>query len=99
PGISVPNGLAEDGLPTGFQVLAPAREDARVYRVAAALETLLESTWGGSILDRAPELEGAPRPGRRPRPCPTRTRPPPATPRSAARGTASSVPAAGRSAP
>ncbi len=60
PGISVPNGLAEDGLPTGFQVLAPAREDARVYRVAAALETLLESTWGGSILDRAPELEVAP---------------------------------------
>ncbi|MDQ2625314.1 MAG: Asp-tRNA(Asn)/Glu-tRNA(Gln) amidotransferase subunit GatA [Actinomycetota bacterium] len=57
PGISVPNGLAEDGLPTGFQVLAPARADDRVYRVGAALESLLEASWGGRLLDRAPELE------------------------------------------
>ena len=41
PGISVPNGLAdEDSLPTGFQVLAPALADDRVYRVGAALEAL-----------------------------------------------------------
>jgi aspartyl-tRNA(Asn)/glutamyl-tRNA(Gln) amidotransferase subunit A len=59
PGISLPNGLAdEDGLPSGFQVLAPATEDARLYRVGAALEALLEKNWGGPLLDRAPELEG-----------------------------------------
>ncbi|WP_203135318.1 Asp-tRNA(Asn)/Glu-tRNA(Gln) amidotransferase subunit GatA [Microbacterium sp. JZ31] len=59
PGISVPSGLAaEDGLPVGIQFLAPAREDARLYRVGAALESLLLDEWGGSILDRAPELTG-----------------------------------------
>jgi aspartyl-tRNA(Asn)/glutamyl-tRNA(Gln) amidotransferase subunit A len=57
PGISVPNGLAdEDDLPTGFQVLAPALADDRVYRVGAALEALLAARWGGSLLDRAPDL-------------------------------------------
>ena len=60
PGISVPSGLAdEDGLPAGVQVLAPAMADDRVYRVGAALETLLQAKWGGSLLDRAPSLEGA----------------------------------------
>jgi aspartyl-tRNA(Asn)/glutamyl-tRNA(Gln) amidotransferase subunit A len=60
PGISVPSGLAdEDGLPTGVQVLAPALADDRVYRVGAALETLLTDRWGGPLLDRAPALEGA----------------------------------------
>ncbi|MFV0373638.1 Asp-tRNA(Asn)/Glu-tRNA(Gln) amidotransferase subunit GatA [Microbacterium sp.] len=55
PGISVPSGLAgEDGLPVGIQVLAPAREDARLYRVGAALEALLVDDWGGPLLDRAP---------------------------------------------
>ncbi len=59
PGISVPSGLAEeDGLPTGFQVLAPALADDRVYRVGAALETLLEDRWGGPLLAQAPELKG-----------------------------------------
>ncbi|QWZ08995.1 Asp-tRNA(Asn)/Glu-tRNA(Gln) amidotransferase subunit GatA [Nocardioides panacis] len=58
PGISVPSGLAdEDGLPTGVQVLAPAMADDRVYRVGAALETLLHAKWGGPLLDRAPTLE------------------------------------------
>jgi aspartyl-tRNA(Asn)/glutamyl-tRNA(Gln) amidotransferase subunit A len=57
PGISVPSGLAdEDGLPTGFQVLAPALADERVYRVGAALESLLAARWGGRLLDRAPAL-------------------------------------------
>ena len=57
PGISVPSGLAdEDGLPTGFQVLAPALADDRVYRVGAALEALLLEQWGGPLLDRAPAL-------------------------------------------
>jgi aspartyl-tRNA(Asn)/glutamyl-tRNA(Gln) amidotransferase subunit A len=57
PGISVPSGLAEeDGLPTGVQVLAPAMADDRVYRVGAALESLLVSQWGGRLLDQAPPL-------------------------------------------
>jgi aspartyl-tRNA(Asn)/glutamyl-tRNA(Gln) amidotransferase subunit A len=57
PGISVPSGLAdEDGLPTGVQVLAPALADDRVYRVGAALETLLLEQWGGPLLDKAPAL-------------------------------------------
>jgi aspartyl-tRNA(Asn)/glutamyl-tRNA(Gln) amidotransferase subunit A len=60
PGISVPSGLAdEDGLPAGFQVLAPALADDRCYRVGAALEAALVDRWGGPLLDRAPALEGA----------------------------------------
>ncbi len=62
PGISVPSGLAdEDGLPAGLQILAPAMADERVYRVGAALETLLAREWGGPLLDRAPSLEGGSR--------------------------------------
>jgi aspartyl-tRNA(Asn)/glutamyl-tRNA(Gln) amidotransferase subunit A len=62
PGISVPSGLAdEDGLPAGVQILAPAMADDRVYRVGAALESLLAATWGGALLDQAPELTGADR--------------------------------------
>ena len=56
PGISVPAGL-DEGLPVGFQVLAPARADDRLYRVGAALEALLEAQWGGPLLAQAPELE------------------------------------------
>jgi aspartyl-tRNA(Asn)/glutamyl-tRNA(Gln) amidotransferase subunit A len=59
PGMSVPNGLAEeDGLPSGFQVLAPALADDRVYRVGAALEALHVQEWGGPLLDQAPALGG-----------------------------------------
>jgi aspartyl-tRNA(Asn)/glutamyl-tRNA(Gln) amidotransferase subunit A len=62
PGISVPSGLAEeDGLPTGVQILAPALADDRVYRVGAALETLLEKQWGAPLLAKAPTLDGAAR--------------------------------------
>jgi aspartyl-tRNA(Asn)/glutamyl-tRNA(Gln) amidotransferase subunit A len=51
PGLSVPAGVApEDDLPVGFQVLAPALADDRVYRVGAALEALLEKQWGGPLL-------------------------------------------------
>ncbi len=58
PGISVPAGLAEeDGLPVGFQVLAPALADHRVYRVGAAVEAALTSRWGGPILDKLPEVQ------------------------------------------
>ena len=60
PGISVPNGLAdEDGLPSGFQVLAPALADDRVYRVGAAIEALHEKQWGAPLLDKAPALAAA----------------------------------------
>ncbi|BDO41566.1 Asp-tRNA(Asn)/Glu-tRNA(Gln) amidotransferase subunit GatA [Cellulomonas sp. NTE-D12] len=59
PGMSLPSGLSDDGLPVGFQVLAPAREDARLYRVGGALEALLEQSWEGPLLSRAPELEVA----------------------------------------
>ena len=59
PGMSLPSGLSDDGLPVGFQVLAPAREDARLYRVGGALEALLEQSWEGPLLSRAPELEEA----------------------------------------
>ncbi|MBS1672406.1 MAG: Asp-tRNA(Asn)/Glu-tRNA(Gln) amidotransferase subunit GatA [Actinobacteria bacterium] len=59
PGISIPSGLAEeDGLPVGIQFLAPAMQDARLYRVGAALEALLVDEWGGPLLDRAPVLGG-----------------------------------------
>jgi aspartyl-tRNA(Asn)/glutamyl-tRNA(Gln) amidotransferase subunit A len=59
PGISVPSGLAdEDGLPAGFQILAPALADDRLYRVGAALEMLLEKKWGGPLLAQAPSLDG-----------------------------------------
>jgi aspartyl-tRNA(Asn)/glutamyl-tRNA(Gln) amidotransferase subunit A len=60
PGISIPSGLAEeDGLPVGIQFLAPARQDAQLYRVGAALEALLVDSWGGPLLDRAPVRRGA----------------------------------------
>ena len=39
PALSLPSGLArEDGLPVGFQILAPAHGDATMYRIAGALE-------------------------------------------------------------
>jgi aspartyl-tRNA(Asn)/glutamyl-tRNA(Gln) amidotransferase subunit A len=38
PALSVPCGLSDDGLPVGFQVMAPVLADDRLYRVAAALE-------------------------------------------------------------
>jgi aspartyl-tRNA(Asn)/glutamyl-tRNA(Gln) amidotransferase subunit A len=57
PGISIPSGLAdEDGLPAGVQILAPALADDRVYRVGAALETLLHDQWGGPLLAQAPPV-------------------------------------------
>jgi aspartyl-tRNA(Asn)/glutamyl-tRNA(Gln) amidotransferase subunit A len=56
-GISVPAGLAdEDNLPVGFQIMAGAMKDDRLYQVGAALESALLSKWGGPILAKAPKL-------------------------------------------
>ena len=38
PGMSVPFGTGDDGLPVGVQVLAPALQEARMFRTAAELE-------------------------------------------------------------
>jgi len=38
PGMSVPFGTGQDGLPVGVQVLAPALEEPTMFRVAAELE-------------------------------------------------------------
>ncbi len=59
-GMSLPAGLAdEDNLPVGFQIMAPAMQDQRLYKAGAALEAALLSKWGAPILSKAPELKGA----------------------------------------
>ncbi|MEN9680085.1 MAG: hypothetical protein RLZ57_1214 [Actinomycetota bacterium] len=56
-GMSLPAGLAdEDSLPVGFQIMAPAMQDQRLYNVGAALEAALLSKWGVPLLDKAPAL-------------------------------------------
>ncbi|MEE8498524.1 MAG: amidase family protein, partial [Acidimicrobiia bacterium] len=40
PGISVPTGVDDAGLPIGFQVLAPALAEPLMFRVAKAVEDL-----------------------------------------------------------
>jgi len=58
-GMSVPSGLApEDGLPVGFQIMAPAMQDQRMYLVGAALEAALLTKWGAPLLSQAPALAG-----------------------------------------
>ena len=59
-GMSLPAGLAdEDNLPVGFQIMAPAMQDQRLYQAGAALEAALLSKWGAPILSKAPALGGA----------------------------------------
>ncbi len=49
---SIPCGLSpDDGLPVGFQVMAPPLADDRLYRVGAALERELASRWGSGLLN------------------------------------------------
>ncbi|MEI6843683.1 MAG: Asp-tRNA(Asn)/Glu-tRNA(Gln) amidotransferase subunit GatA [Actinomycetes bacterium] len=56
-GMSLPCGLApEDGLPVGFQVMAPAMQDQRMYSVGAALEASLLTQWGAPLLSQIPAL-------------------------------------------
>src|SRR5215472_2133063 len=55
--LSVPCGIApEDGLPVGFQIMAPVLADDRLYRVAAAVEAALDSQRGYPLLDDAKGL-------------------------------------------
>ena len=49
PAMSVPAGLSDDGLPVGFQFIAPQQRDEVMYKPAAALEAALEEQWGGPI--------------------------------------------------
>ena len=54
PAMSVPCGLSpDDGLPVGFQVMAPVQADERMYRVAAAVEAALGTD---RLLEQAPPL-------------------------------------------
>ncbi len=58
-GMSLPAGLAEeDNLPVGFQIMAPAMQDHRLYQAGAALEAELLTKWGAPILSQAPVLGG-----------------------------------------
>nr|WP_285223059.1 Asp-tRNA(Asn)/Glu-tRNA(Gln) amidotransferase subunit GatA [Frankia nepalensis] len=55
PAMSVPVGLS-DGLPVGFQIMAPAFADDRLYQVGGALEAALDARRGHSLLAAAPAL-------------------------------------------
>ncbi|WP_239374655.1 Asp-tRNA(Asn)/Glu-tRNA(Gln) amidotransferase subunit GatA [Frankia sp. Cj5] len=55
PAMSLPVGLA-DGLPVGFQIMAPTFADDRLYQVGGALEAALDAARGHPLLDDAPQL-------------------------------------------
>jgi aspartyl-tRNA(Asn)/glutamyl-tRNA(Gln) amidotransferase subunit A len=59
PAISVPCGLS-DGLPVGFQIMAPALADDRCYQVAAALEAAQDDARGSRFLDQLSGRDTAP---------------------------------------
>tara|TARA_B100000700_G_scaffold171471_1_gene189445 strand:+ start:8075 stop:8776 length:702 start_codon:yes stop_codon:yes gene_type:complete len=40
PAISVPFGVGDDGMPVGVQILAPATDEAKMFRAAAVLEAV-----------------------------------------------------------
>ncbi|WP_449281624.1 Asp-tRNA(Asn)/Glu-tRNA(Gln) amidotransferase subunit GatA [Leucobacter sp.] len=62
PGLSLPIGTAsEDGLPVGLQLMAPAFEDARLYRAGAAIENLITARDGRAFWEQTPALEGGAR--------------------------------------
>lgn len=56
PAISIPGGTAEHDMPVGLHIQGPAKSDATVYRVAAAIEALLEAKQGTPFYDLAPEV-------------------------------------------
>ncbi|MDO4258502.1 MAG: Asp-tRNA(Asn)/Glu-tRNA(Gln) amidotransferase subunit GatA [Actinomycetaceae bacterium] len=47
PAMSVPIGLDSEGLPIGFQIIAPARKDQKMYEAAALVETLSDPIAAG----------------------------------------------------
>ncbi len=55
--MSLPAGLSE-GLPVGFQIIAPAMKDDRLYQVGGALERELHKKWSGPLTNQAPDLAG-----------------------------------------
>jgi aspartyl-tRNA(Asn)/glutamyl-tRNA(Gln) amidotransferase subunit A len=56
PAMSIPvSVVAEDGLPVGVQVMAPARADDRLYEVSATIERMLEEQAGQPFYARAPK--------------------------------------------
>ena len=58
PAASFPAGVApEDGLPVGFQVMAPAMADERLYTVGAALERAQLQSWGAPFTSQIPFLQ------------------------------------------
>jgi aspartyl-tRNA(Asn)/glutamyl-tRNA(Gln) amidotransferase subunit A len=61
PGMGLPMGLGDDGMPVGLQLLAPMFEDERLYRAGATIEALLADRWGGILTTKAPELAEATR--------------------------------------
>ena len=54
--MSLPAGLSE-GLPVGFQIIAPAMHDDRLYRVGGALERELHQKWNGPLINQIPDLQ------------------------------------------
>ena len=56
--VACPAGLADDGLPVGLQIMAPALGEAVMYRVAAAYEAARDAEDGGPLIQRVPSLPG-----------------------------------------
>jgi aspartyl-tRNA(Asn)/glutamyl-tRNA(Gln) amidotransferase subunit A len=55
--MSLPAGLS-DGLPVGFQIIAPAMHDDRLYLVGGALERELHARWNGPLTHHIPHEVG-----------------------------------------
>ena len=58
PGLALPMGVEEkSGLPVGLQLMAPAREDERLFRIGASIEALLEEKTGAPFWASIPTLQ------------------------------------------